>query len=445
MASVHTGAGLLSAKATRRRVMQASISGALGLSASWALDTLAKAAPAILRGSSRQTIKLVNWFQSDPERSAAWATLINQFNTSQKDYKVVMGGWSAEAYANEVLLQAQEGSINADLILLLPELGPRLMRLGLLSAIDDVIAKVGVHPTKAHDFMRMNGQLYGLSMVEVPFALIYNQQVLARASISKPASTIEEWQSQLKRLTHKNHRYGIWWPNAKSEIGSWWFQLQEFCLAYDTVWAVGQTPLLNTDKIIKGLELWKTQYTHSMPAGATFEQAYKLFSHGQIAEVFDVPAAMAVYYKQTPVYQHLRSAPPPWPTKKSLSRLHPLSIVAGTSKLDGAKAFVEFMAMPSHMAQLMQRCLDVVPPYPEIWQEPSFKKYMAAQNWAAGYQEIVAVPFPNVMGDFIDYNAEFGNIVSHNLQKALFSKWSIADAMDRAQQQAIALGTRVFH
>jgi ABC-type glycerol-3-phosphate transport system substrate-binding protein len=118
MASERTGTGLLSAKATRRQVVRAGLAGALGLGTAAALGTPATAAPAILRGSSRQTIKLVSWFQSDPERHAAWTTLINRFNTSQRDYKVIMSGWAAEAYANEVLTQAQEGSIAADLIIL---------------------------------------------------------------------------------------------------------------------------------------------------------------------------------------------------------------------------------------------------------------------------------------------------------------------------------------
>jgi ABC-type glycerol-3-phosphate transport system substrate-binding protein len=242
MASKRTGNHLLSARATRRQALRASISGALGLGTAAALGTPAQAARTFLRDSSRQTIKLVSWFQSDPSRNAVWATLVHQFNTSQKFYKVVMGGWSAEAYANEVLIQAQEARIDADLIILLPELGPRLMRSGLLAPIDDVVANVNVHPSKAHDFMRMNGHLYGLSIAEVPFALLYNEESFARAGITKPASTIEEWQSQLQRLTHKPHQYGIWAPNASAEIASWWFLLQDYCLAYDTVWARGQGP-----------------------------------------------------------------------------------------------------------------------------------------------------------------------------------------------------------
>src|SRR5438105_3652349 len=120
-----------------------------------------------------------------------------------------MGGWSAESYVTEVLIQAQEARIDADLIILVPEIGPRLMRAGLLAPIDDVVAGVNVHPTRSHDFMRMNGHLYGLSIAEIPFAVLYNKQLFARAGITAPASTIEEWQSQLQRLTHKPQQFGI--------------------------------------------------------------------------------------------------------------------------------------------------------------------------------------------------------------------------------------------
>jgi ABC-type glycerol-3-phosphate transport system substrate-binding protein len=395
-------------------------------------------------GRARQTLKLATWFQSDPARAAAWAVLIHRFNASQIDYKVIMGGWSADVYANEVLLQASVGRLDADLILLLPELGPRLMRAGLLAALDDVVAKVGVHPTSAHDFMRRDGHLYGLGMVEVPFALVYNQRALARAGIREPASTIAGWQGQLERLTHKTQRYGLWLLNARAELASWWFQLQEFCLAYDTVWAVGRKPLLNSPRIIKGLELWKSLYTHVMPAGATIAQAQKLFVQGRIAEELVVPADLMISFKGTDVYPALRTAPPPWPTRKSLSRLHPLAVVASTRQMAGAKAFVEFMARPAQMVRLMQLCQDVVPPYPEVWQEPSFRAYMATQSWAQGFLGLKAVPFPDVMGDFIAHDAEFGLIVCRNLQRALHAGGSVAEAMDMAQQQALALGRRVF-
>jgi len=450
MSSEQEGGGSSSPKVTRRDILKAGAAGAVGLGAAAALGTPALAAaapgaPTLLRHNSPQTLKLLSWVQFEPGRKDAWKAVLDKFNASQKDYNVVFSGWESNIFTTQVLIQAQAGSIDADVMTMIPDLGLRVMQLGLLAPIDDIIAKLGVHPSKAHDFMRMKGHLYGISIVEVPFAVVYNSQSLAKAGIHQPATTIDGWQSQLKELTRKPKQYGIWQPNASAEIFNWWFQLQEFCLAYDTVWAKGKTPLLNTDPIIKGLELWQSQYKNYMAAGATQGQALRLFSNGQIAEELNVSAAVNQYKVTSPaVYQYVRSVPPPWPTKKSISRLHPLGIVAGTSKMDGAKAFVEFMATPANMALLMEKGLDVVPPYPEVNKVPGFKQYMDSQFWAKGYLDITAVPFPDVMGDFISHNTEFGNIVTTNFQRALISNTTVAQAMATAQQQVVALGQRVF-
>src|SRR4051794_18411738 len=75
MASEGTDPGLGTATATRRQLVRAGLSGALGLGTAAALVTPTRAAPAVLRGGARQTLRLATWFQSDPERKAAWTTL----------------------------------------------------------------------------------------------------------------------------------------------------------------------------------------------------------------------------------------------------------------------------------------------------------------------------------------------------------------------------------
>ncbi len=197
-----------------------------------------------------------------------------------------------------------------------------------------------MHPTAAHDYLRYNGHLYGINTVEVPFAVVYNKQLTDKAGITKLATNPTEWKAQLHALTHKPNQFGIWQPNSPSEVFGWWFQLQNYCLMYDTLWAVGQKSLVNSPKIVAALEVWLEQYQNTMAVGATDAVAQKLFDNGQIAETLNVSAAVNQYKVTAPkLFPYIRSAPPPWPTKKSLSRLHPLSIVAGTTKMDGAKAF----------------------------------------------------------------------------------------------------------
>ena len=435
-----------SAKISRRDVLKAGAAGAAGLAAAATLGkaSTAMAAPAIVTRAP-QTITLMSWFQFEPGRNAAWFQLVKDFHASQNDYRIKWTGWPGEQYTSHVLVQQQSGGISADVLTLIPDLAYRLVQAGVLAPIDDIVAKLNIHPSPAHDFLRKGGHLYGINTVEVPFAIVYNKQLTDKAGITKLATNPADWKTQLHALTHKPNQFGIWQPNSPSEVFGWWFQLQNYCLMYDTLWAVGKKSLVNSPKIVAALEVWLEQYQNTMAVGATDAVATRLFDNGQIAETLNVSAAVNQYKVTAPkLFPHIRSAPPPWPTKKSLSRLHPLSIVASTSKMDGAKAFAEFMYAPANNAKLMELCLDVIPSYPEILKVPGVTQWLSAQLWATGYQEIVHVPFPTCEGDFIAHDTEFGNIVTQNFEQALFGNVTVQAAMNNAQQQIEDASNRWF-
>ncbi len=435
------------AKVSRKDLLKAGAVGAAGLGAAATIGSsvgVARAAAPAVVTRAPQTITLMSWFQFEPGRNTAWFKLVDEFHKSQNDYRIKWTGWGAENYTTHVLTQLQAGGITADVMTLIPDLAYRVARAGALAPIEKLIP-AGYHPTPAHDFLRFNGHLYGINVVEVPFAVVYNKKLTDKAGITKLATNPAQWRAQLRALTHKPAQYGIWQPNSPSEVFGWWFQLQNYCLMYDTFWAVGKKSLVNSPKIVAALEEWLWQYQNVMAVGATDAVATRLFDNGQIAETLNVSAAVNIYKASAPaLYPHIRSAAPPWPSKKSLSRLHPLAIVASTKKMDGAQAFFKFMADPVNNAQLMELCLDVVPTYQETINVPGVKQYLASQFWAQGYQEIVHVPFPTCEGDFIAHDTEFGNIVTQNFEQALFGAATVQQAMDRAQQQIEDASNRWF-
>ncbi len=441
-----------SSQISRRDALKAGAIGAVGLGAAAATGKagIAKAAEPAIVTRAPQTINLMSWFQFEPGRNTAWFQLIKDFHASQNDYRIKWTGWGAESFTSHVLTQQASGGISADVITLIPDLAYRLVQGGALEPIDDIVAKLTIAgkpavPTPAHNFLRKDGHLYGISTVEVPFAVVYNKQLTDKAGITKLATNPAQWKTQLHALTHKPNQFGIWQPNSPSEIFGWWFQLQNYCLMYDTLWATGKKSLVNSPKIVAALEVWLEQYKNTMAVGATDAVANKLFGNGQIAETLNVSAAVNIYKASAPkIFPHIRSAPPPWASKKSLSRLHPLSIVKGTSKMDGAKAFAQFMYDPVNNAKLMELCLDVVPTYTQSLAVPGVKQFLASQFWAKGYQEIVHVPFPTCEGDFIAHDTEFGNIVTQNFEQALFGNVTVQAAMDAAQQQIEDASSRWF-
>jgi ABC-type glycerol-3-phosphate transport system substrate-binding protein len=388
----------------------------------------------------------MSWFQYEPGRHEAWNTMMAKFNKSQSKYKVVWTGWPANQYEDHVNTQVQAGGIDADVMTLIPDLAARLVKQGgVLEPINSIVKKVGVHPSSSHNYIRKGGNLYGISIVEVAFGLLYNKALLAKAGFTKPATTPEEWLTQTVKLTTKPNQFGLYSPNTMAESFSFWFTLQDWANAYDAKWAIGKKPNLTDPKIIKTLTVWKEFYDQTVPQGSNDAASARLFSNGQIAQELIVSAAVNIIKTTGPkIFPDLRSVPAPWASGKQISRLHPLSIVKNTKNMDGAVAFVTFMTEPDNMAQLMRGSLDVVPAFPEVLQVKGMKAWLDSQKWSTGYRAIKPVSQLDVEGDFVYHDTEFGQIILTNFQRALTGSTSIDSAMADAQKQAQALADRVL-
>jgi ABC-type glycerol-3-phosphate transport system substrate-binding protein len=392
-----------------------------------------------------QQLKLMSWFQYEPGRHEAWNTMMAKFNKSQSKYKVVWTGWPANQYEDHVNTQVQAGGIDADVMTLIPDLAARLVKDDQLVPIDSIIKKAGVHPTSSHNYIRKGGHLYGVSIVEVAFGLLYNKALLAKAGIKQPATDPEAWLQQTVKLTAKPNQFGLYQPNTMAEQFSFWFTLQDWANAYDAKWAIGKKPNLTDPKIIKVLTLWKEFYDKAIPQGSNDAASARLFSDGRIAQELIVSAAVNIIKTTGPkVYPNLRSIPAPWKSGKQISRLHPLSIPKSTKNMDGATAFVSFMSQPENMAQLMRGSLDVIPPFPEVLQVKGMKNWLNGLKWSQGYRAIKPVSQLDVEGDFVYHDTEFGQIILTNYQRALNGSTSVDSAMKDAQTQAQALADRVF-
>jgi len=392
------------------------------------------------------TLKLMSWFQYEPGRHEAWNTMMAKFNKSQSKYKVVWTGWPANQYEDHVNTQVQAGGIDADVMTLIPDLAARLVKQGgVLEPINSIVKKVGVHPSASHNYIRKGGNLYGISIVEVAFGLLYNKALFAKAGLKRPATDPETWLQQTVKLTTKPNQFGLYSPNTMAEQFSFWFTLQDWANAYDAKWAIGKKPNLTDPKIIKTLTVWKEFYDQTVPQGSNDAASARLFSNGQIAQELIVSAAVNIIKTTGPkVFPNLRSVAAPWKSGKQISRLHPLSIVKSTKNMDGAVAFVTFMTQPENMAQLMRGSLDVVPAFPEVLQVKGMKAWLDSQKWSTGYRAIKPVSQLDVEGDFVYHDTEFGQIVTTNFQRALAGSSDVASAMKDAQSQAQALADRVF-
>jgi len=398
-----------------------------------------------VRQSSPLHIKLMTWFWQEPGRNTAWRTSVADFHASQNDIRIDEAGWAFDQYTTNILVQIKSGTIDADLFTNTPDLAIRMLAAKQAAPIEDVLPKAGIQLSDlspAHAFLQNNGHLYGLDCVTVMFGLLYNAAVLAAGNV-KPPTTVDEWLAGATALTKRPNQFGMYSPHVPADPASTWFTLAEWAMPYDGLWAKGQKPLVNTDPIIKGMKLFKQFYDATFPQGTDDPTAIKMYGAGTIAEELIVSAAVGAYKGTNPdVYAQLRSAPVPWPSHKTITRIHPIMVNANAPQVnqDAAKTFLSFLYTPANYQKRLELALDVI---------PAFKggirpDYLASLPWVDGYNAGVPLTPPDVEGDFILYDTEFGNIVVSHMEDVLSSNTAVEDAMAAAQTELEALGARVF-
>jgi ABC-type glycerol-3-phosphate transport system substrate-binding protein len=405
--------------------------------------TASLAAPALSQ-NARITIPLLSWMWNEPGRGEAWRAMLAKFHAEQTDIFIEEAGAPFNEFTNNMLIQSQSGAINGALFHTTPDLVVRLLRGGHLEPLQDIVDNLGIGDTlsAAHDHLRIDGKVHGLDIVTVKFGLLYNSAMFESAGVSVP-TTPEEWVQASVALTKGSDQFGIYSPHLMSEPGDFWFILQQWAVLFDGLWAEGRTPLVNTAPVIEGLKLFKTMYDQAMPRGTDTATANQMYANGRIAQQLIVSAAVNIWSTSGPdIYPSLRSVVPPGPSGKAITRIHPICVNANASDDEkaAAKAFVEWLYRPENYQELMERCLDVVPPYPGAVRQ----EYLDEQFWAEGYLAGQATTPLEIMGDYIFFNQEFGNIVMDKFSEVLVANRPVEDAMADAQQVLERASERLF-
>jgi len=404
-------------------------------------EAAAPAAPAVNTGA-RQTVRYLSWWFEEGNRGKTWLAFVDEFNKSQSEIEVTTENIPFDAYTTKTIVGAQSGELDGDIIMATPELAPRLIRADLLAPLDDVLTRNNITDlSSAHDALRKDGHLYGLDMVTVAFGILYNKTRYEEVGIT-PATTPDEWVDVTTALTDRdNQQYGLWANHLISEPSDFWFQLEEWCMPYDGIWAEGKKPLLTSEPILNGLNLFKRMYDSSFPQGADGPTGRRLFGTGATAQGIFVSAAVGSFKPEYPeLYPELRSAPIPWASNKSIARIHPMMVNASSEVKDAAIEFVSYMYKPDNYRRMVEGCEDV------IFAQPSAarQEYLDQLEWLKpGYDGVDYVTPFDVVGDFVYNFNEFGQIVITNFADALNGSKSVEDAMAAAQTQAEALAERI--
>lgn len=441
MSADHSAKSTTPQAITRRNLLKTTGAVAGGLAASsLPKASPAFAAPAVLQGEPL-TLKYMTWFWWEPGRAEAWRYMVEKFHESQSEIVIEEAGWPFNEFTNNIIVQLQSGRIEGDLIQTTPDLVLRLLRAGQLASLQSVIDELGITTlSSAHDYITVDGQVHGLDVVTVVFGLLYNMSLFDTASITTMPANVDEWLAVSRELTDRPNQFGMTGAHLMAEPESFWFQLQQWAMPYDGLWAEGKTPLVTSEPIVNAVTLFKAMYDDCFPQGSNDATATRQWADQQIAQQMIVSAAVNIYKTEAPdLYPNMRSMSLPWPSKRSIARIHPITVNVNGPQVDASKEFVKFLYTPENYRELLTRQLDVIPAYDVGGLEDYFKDLL----WLTGFEDINQTTPPDIMGDFIFSNQEFGQIVINRVTEVLSTNRPVPDAMADAQAELEALAGRL--
>lgn len=429
-------------KLSRRRLLQLGGAAlAAGMSGS-VLDTAANAAasaPRIVRAKKKTHLKLMSWEMFEVTEKAAWAHVINEFNRTHPSINVSWTGWPFSTFDQNVIAQAQAGHVDADVVQCPPELASTLItNYNLCVPLGSLAHQAGLTPNAAHHQFVSKGQLYALGILEVAFVLSYDARILREAGFHKPPASLEEWLTITKKVTHPPHQFGVDLINTAAAAADWWNQLQNFPLGFGGVWAKGKKITINSPQNVKAIEYWLKLLKASGLAGTSETALTKLYYDDRIAMNFSVGYGSVTLKQVAPkLYKNLRSAPPPWPGKKAIARLHPMVVLKTSPNVEAAMELVKWCIQPKNLWYVTKQNGYPLVPYTNFAEKiPQYTAFEKSLPWLRGFSQTNYVGESDILGDYTFAYAQIGNIICNNVEKAVSGSSSVKAALDSAQTQA---------
>ena len=385
------------------------------------------------------TLNLMSWEQFEVGEKAAWFKVISGFEAAHPNIKVNWVGWPFATYDQNVVTQAEAGSVNADVVMCPPELASALItKFNMTVPLQSITDDLKLTPIPAHEQFKNGSNLEGLGVIDVPFALTYDQRALKAAGISAPPTTLDAWLSNAQTLTKAPNTFGVALLNSVADGADWWNQLQNFPLAYGGAWAKGKTLTFTSEPVVQSMKYWVELLTKGGPKGSSEAAITKLWESDRIAMNLNVAAGLTTLKQLAPkLYPNLRSAPPPWPGKKAIARLHPVVVLKSSKNQDAAMELVKWMITPKNLYYVTTTNGYPIIPFSNFGQyEPTYASYLKDTPWMSGYLETNYVGEVDILGDYTVVYSQIGEIIIKAMASAVSGGQTVEAALAAAQKQA---------
>lgn len=362
----------------------------------------------------------------EPQRGPLLKAVLEKFNASQDEVKVVPASVPFSSFATTMFTQLGGGG------------GPDIMALeqpniyaaaeaGLLLSLDDVVEGIDLLP--GNDSLIVDGTRYGVALDISNYTLIYNPEL-----VTDVPTTFEELLAEAKAQT-TGDVFGFAFRHTQAEEAGMWFDLSNYVYGHGGQWAVDGKPTINSAETLAGIKAYKTIYdANVIPKGTNAATYRRMFAEGKVAMMYDnggVPTVLKGTNPDVPI----AAAKPPLPVEKTGQIMAALSLNANSKNPDAAKAFLNWFLQPEAQqdVQALLGGSTAATPVPRKDEELEKSPYIAVFDSLGD----AGVPF---MPEGLEAQTpEIRNIVVEAVLRALAGQTDLESALNDAQAQVEAL------
>ena len=320
-------------------------------------------------------------------------------------------------------------------------LGPDLIRFdmpefaaasdaGLLEPLDELIdvSQYNLHQ-QPDKFMFADGVRYGIIFEASNYALFYNADL-----IPEPPKTYEEFFQIAKDLTNGD-TYGLAFRQTEAEMAGVWQDIFNYVYGFGGAWSDGKNLTINNPKNLEGLLKYQELYdANVIPRGADAATFRRMFAEGKVGMEINNGGYVTATRGQNPDL-NFSVAPIPFPVRAQGAILAPITINAASPAKEEAAEFIKWVLQPENQVKLQE--ILGASSVATVTQRSA--ESLAETPFLTVFDELTDTSLPHVVLGFEAKTPEIRQVVVENVIAALQGTIDMKTALDRAQEQALAL------
>lgn len=362
----------------------------------------------------------------DPGRGPLLLALVDEFNTSQDSVRVAAAAVPYPTFGQTILTQMGSG-LGPDLIRFdMPEFASA-SDAGLIEPLDDLVDVSEYDLLEQPDqFMVHDGVRHGIIFEASNYGMFYNADL-----IPEPPTDFDEFFETAKALT-EGETFGLAFRQTEAEEAGVWQDIFNYVYGFGGAWSDGEKLTINSPENLEGLEKYQALYdVPVIPKGADAATFRRMFAEGKVGMELNNGGYASATKGQAPDL-NFSVAPIPFPVRAQGAILAPIVINAASPAKDAAATFIKWVLEPENQVKLQE----ILGASSVATTTERSAESLEEMPFLTVFDELTETSLPHVVLGFEARTPDIRKIVVQNVIAALQGEQTMAEALDKAQEEA---------